>query len=203
LHAVTDAAVLALGDFAARAAAIAAAGPAVALHARNRAASGAELTALARRLVALARSPGAAVFVNARPDIAAATGAQGVQLGREDLAPGDVRRAFPEWRGWIGASVHSAAEASAARAEGADFLVAGPVYPTASHPDRPALGLELLREVAREGLPVVAIGGVTPERSTEVRDTGAWGVAAISALWCAPDPAAAAMAFLLAWSDPS
>jgi len=203
LHAVTDATVLALKDFPARAAAIAAAGPAVALHARNRAASGAELTALAERLAALARPPEAAVFVNARPDIAVATGAQGMQLGRDDLAPRDVRRAFPAWRGWIGASVHSTAEAGAARAEGADYLIAGPVYPTPSHPGQPAMGLELLREVAREGLPVVAIGGVTPERSAEVREAGAWGAAAISALWRAPDPAAAAMAFLLAWSDPA
>jgi len=200
---VTDATVLALEDLPARAAAIAAAGPAVALHARNRSASGAELTAIAQRLIALARPPEAAVFVNARPDIAVATGAQGTQLSRDDLAPRDVRRAFPGWKGWIGVSVHSAAEAGAARTEGADFLVAGPVYPTASHPGQPALGLELLREVVREGLPVVAIGGVTPERCPEVREAGAWGVAAISALWHARDPASAAMDFLLAWSDPA
>ena len=203
LHAVTDATVLALDDFAARAAAIAAAGPAVALHARNRAASGAELTALAQRLIALARPPEAAVFVNARPDIAAALGAQGIQLGRDDLAPREVRRAFPSWQGWIGASVHSMAEAGAAREEGADFLLAGPVYPTGSHPGRPALGLGFLEEVAKQGLPVVAIGGITADRCPEIRDTGAWGAAAISALWGAPDPAAAAMAFLSAWTEPS
>ncbi|MDH5283801.1 MAG: thiamine phosphate synthase [Gemmatimonadota bacterium] len=203
LHAVTDAAVLALDDFAARAAAIAAAGPAVALHARNRAATGAELTAIARRLTALARPPEAAVFVNARPDIAAALDAQGLQLGGEDLAPRAVRQAFPRWRGWIGASVHSAAEAGAAEQEGADFLLAGPVYPTGSHPGRPALGLAFLEEVAKRGLPVVAIGGVTPERCAEIRDAGAWGAAAISALWLAADAAAAAMACLSAWTEPA
>jgi len=203
LHAVTDAAVLALEDFPARAAAIAAAGPAVALHARNHAAPGAELSAVAQRLIALARPPEAAVFVNARPDIAVALGAQGLQLGREDLAPHDVHRAFPRWLGWIGASVHSTAEARMARHEGADFLLAGPVYQTESHPDRPALGLAFLREVAEEGLPVVAIGGITPERCPEIREAGAWGAAAISALWRAPDAAAAAMAFLSAWTEPS
>jgi thiamine-phosphate pyrophosphorylase len=200
---VTDAAVLALEDFAVRAAAIAAAGPAVALHGRNRAALGAELTAVTRRLIALARPPEAAVFVNARADIAAALDAQGLQLGREDLAPRDVRRGFPRWRGWIGASVHSLSEARAAQQEGADYLLAGPVYPTRTHPGRPALGLAFLEQVAAEGLPVVAIGGVTPERCPELRDAGAWGAAAISALWRAPDAATTTMDFLSAWADPS
>jgi thiamine-phosphate pyrophosphorylase len=200
---VTDATVLSLDDFAARAAAIAAAGPAVALHARNRAASGTDLTALARRLIALAQPPEAAVFVNARPDVAVALGAQGLQLGRDDLAPREVRRAFPRWQGWIGASVHSMAEAGTARQEGADYLLAGPVYATRSHPDRPALGPAFLAEVAALGLPVVAIGGITPERCPEIRSAGAWGAAAISALWQAPDPALAAMAFLSAWTEPS
>jgi thiamine monophosphate synthase len=65
LHAVTDAAVLALDDLGVRAAAIAAAGPAVALHARDRTAGGAALAAATRRFLALARPPEAAVFVNA------------------------------------------------------------------------------------------------------------------------------------------
>ena len=90
LHAVTDAAVVGTDDFPARAAAIAAAGPAVALHARDRSAGGATLARLARRLVALARPPEAAVIVNGRPDVARAVDAQGVQLGGTDLAPHDV-----------------------------------------------------------------------------------------------------------------
>src|SRR5512143_2604548 len=93
LHAVTDAAVLALSDFAVRAAAIAAAGPAVALHARDRAASAATLTGVARRLLALARPPEASVMVNGRADIAAALGAQGVQLSSDDISPAEARSA--------------------------------------------------------------------------------------------------------------
>jgi thiamine-phosphate pyrophosphorylase len=50
------------------------------------------------------------------------------------------------------------------------------------------------------GLPVIAIGGITPERAMEARDAGAYGVAVISAAWRAPDSAAAAMALLAPWS---
>ena len=201
LHAVTDAAVIAAPDFAARAAAIAAAGPAVALHARDRSAGGAALARVALRLVALARPPEASVFVNARPDVAAAAGAQGIQLGGTDLTPAEARASFP--RGWIGRSVHSAGEAELAAGEGADFLMVGNVYRTPSHPGRPGAGLALVRDSARLGLPVIAIGGVDPSRAVELRDEGAYGVAAIGALWGAADPAAAALALLAPWVEVS
>ena len=199
LHAVTDAATLALPDFGVRAAAIAAAGSAVALHARDRAAGAPALASAAARMVALAGPPEASVIVSARADIAAAVGAHGVQLASADLAPGDARRLLP--RGWIGRSVHSAKEAEAAVAEGADFLMAGSVYQTATHPGRAAAGLDLIRGAAALGVPVIAIGGVTVERGRELRDAGAWGVAAITALWSAADPAAAALALLEPWME--
>lgn len=201
LHAVTDAAVLALPDFPVRAAAIAAAGSAVALHARDRAATAADLLALTRRLLALARPPEASVLVNARPDIAVALDAHGMQLGAGDLAATDVRRAFPRWAGWIGASVHSLEEARARKDEGADFLLVGNIFETRSHPGRPAQGLRLLGETARLGLPVIGIGGITPARAREAREAGAWGVAAIEALWHTSDPAAAALELLEPWAE--
>jgi thiamine-phosphate pyrophosphorylase len=196
---VTDAAVLAADDFGVRAAAIAAAGPAVALHARDRSAGGAVLARAAERLLALARPPEAAVFVNGRPDVAAAVRAHGVQLAGGDLSPGDARRMFPS--GWIGRSVHSADEAARAVEEGADFLLVGNIYETASHPGRPAAGLALVRAAAALGRPVIAIGGVDAGRAQEVRAAGAYGVAAISALWRAADPAAAALALLAPWTE--
>lgn len=197
LHAVTDAAVLALDDLGVRAAALASAGSAIALHVRDRAASGRALTAAAHRLAALARPAEAAVFVNGRPDLAAAIGGHGVQLAADDLTPADARRLLPH--GWIGRSVHSRAEAEAARREGADYLLVGNVFETPSHPGRAPAGLTLVRDCAALGLPVIAIGGMTPARAAEARDAGAWGVAAIRALWLAPDPARAAMEFLDAW----
>lgn len=198
LHAVTDAVVLAAPDLGVRAAAIAAAGSAVALHARDRSAGGAALARAAGRLLALARPAEAAVFVSGRPDVAAALSAHGVQLAVEDLAPVDARRMLPD--AWIGRSVHSEAEAATAVEEGADYLLVGNVYETASHPGRPAAGLALVRAAAALGRPVIAIGGLDAARAVEARDAGAWGVAAIAALWWAPDPAAAALALLAPWA---
>jgi thiamine-phosphate pyrophosphorylase len=199
VHAFTDAGVAAEPDFGIRAAAIAAAGSAVALHARAPGESAARLTAMTLRLVALARSPEAAVFVSGRSDVAAATGAAGVQLARDHLSPSDARRVFPN--GWIGRSVHDREEARAAVREGCDFLVVGNIYETDTHPGRPAAGLDLIRTTAGLGVPVVAIGGITSDRVAEVRGAGAYGVAAIRALWRAPDSAAATLALLAPWMD--
>jgi thiamine-phosphate pyrophosphorylase len=199
LHAVTDAAVLAAPDFGIRAGAIAAAGPAVVLHARDRSAAGGALARAAARLVALARPPEAAVFVNGRPDVAAAVRAHGVQLADGDLSPADARQVLGA--GWIGRSVHGEAEAEDAVAEGADFLMVGSVYETASHPGRRPVGLGLVRAAAALGRPVIAIGGIDAARARQAREAGAYGVAAIRALWWAADPAAAALALLAPWAE--
>lgn len=199
VHALTDARVLARDDLAVRAAATAAAGSAVALHVRDRTASGAALTAAALRLGALARPPEAALIVNARPDIAAAVQANGVQLGAHDLSPADARALLPD--GWIGRSVHGGEESRAAADEGADYLLVGNIFETASHPGRPAGGLALVEAATSAGLPVIAVGGMTAERARAVRDAGAWGVAAISAIWDAPDSYRATLALLEPWSE--
>ena len=199
LHAITDDAVLADADVGIRAAAIAAAGPSAALHVRAPRSPGAFLARSAARFVSLATPPEASVIVNGRPDVAMAVGAQGVQLARRDLTVADARTVFP--RGWIGCSVHSLDESRSAADDGADFLLLGSVFETPSHPGFPPLGLGVLERVAALGLPVIAIGGVTPANSGAVRDAGAWGVAAIRALWSAADPYAAAMALLAPWSD--
>jgi len=199
LHAITDDAVLADADVGIRAAAIAAVGPAAALHVRGRNSSAAFLAKCATRFMALASPAEAAVIINARPDVARAVGAHGVQLGVGDLSTADARIVLGA--GWIGRSVHDVAGARAAITEGADYLLFGSVFDTDSHPGKAGQGLELLAEVVALGTPVIAIGGVTPERAQSVKDTGAWGVAAIRALWHTPDAYAAAMAMLAPWSD--
>jgi thiamine-phosphate pyrophosphorylase len=199
VHAYTDATLLAHPDLGVRAAAIAAAGAAVALLARAPGQTASFLTAAARRLVSLARPAEAAVLVSGRSDIAAGVGAHGVQLTRDDLTPSDARRVLGQ--GWIGCSVHSGDSARIAVREGADFLVVGSVYPTESHPGHPGAGLDLVRETADAGVPVIAIGGITPDRAWEVQAAGAYGVAAIRALWHAADPAAAALALLRPWME--
>jgi thiamine-phosphate diphosphorylase len=164
-------------------------GPDLALHARGRELSGLEHYDLAARL---AVCPSARLFVNDRLDVALAVPSAGVQLGHGGLPVSAARALQPLW--WIGKSVHDLAEAEAARTEGADYLVVGPVYATASHPGRSPLGLKKLQAIAAaaDGLPVIAIGGITADRVREVRGSGAYGVAAIRALWDDAEPAAAA-----------
>jgi thiamine-phosphate pyrophosphorylase len=199
LHAITDARVLADPDLGQKAASIAALGSGVALHLRDRSGSTRDLAEFGRRFVALSRPPEAAVIVNGRPDLARALGAQGVQLGVHDLPVSAARQVLG--RGWIGRSVHSTEEARGAVDEGADFLLLGAIFATPSHPDRAPLGVQALEACAALGRPVVAIGGITAGNVAACREAGAWGVAAIRALWDAPDPLAAARILAAPWEE--
>jgi thiamine-phosphate pyrophosphorylase len=197
LHAVTDDRVVGEGWFAERSGRLAAAaGPELAVQLRTRMLEGDALLRLAREVRAAIEPYGSWLVVNDRADVARAAGARAVVSGRAGLGTEDVRRVAPGLA--VGRSVHGADEARAAAAEGADFLVAGSVYATASHPGAAPAGLAVVRDAAATGRPVVAIGGLTPERTAEVLAAGAVGVAAIRALWDAGDPSAAARGFLAA-----
>jgi thiamine-phosphate pyrophosphorylase len=187
---VTDGGLIRDPDFGIKAAAILSVGPAVAIVVRAPDATTEERLAATDRVRALARPAEAATFAHGDPAVARAAEAQGVQLRRQDLDPALARRVFPD--GWIGVSVHDEAEAELAIAGGADYLVAGSVYPSATHPGSAPLGLERLGRIAALGRPVVAIGGITPERIRPALEAGAFGVAAIRSLWHDPDPARAA-----------
>lgn len=149
------------------------------------------LLEVARALVA--RVPGVPVLVNDRADVALAAGAAGVHVGADDVAPSALRRFVPPTF-IIGASVGDDHEV--ARAVGADYVGIGPVYATGSKADAgSAIGVARFGELAaRCGVPAVAIGGVTPALAPGLRGAGASGVAVISALFSAPDPAHAARA---------
>ncbi len=194
--AFTDDRIAALEDWGIRAAGIAAAGPAVGLVARMPAGSIERLAAFAQRCVALARPPEAAVFVSGRMDVARAVGANGVVLRAADLGIGDARARHHRW---ILRSVHSASEAEVAITEGVDAVIVGSIWASASHPGSEGAGLGVLEQVAALGVPTYAIGGVTAERAASARAAGAWGVAAITALWDAVDPYAATCAMLAPW----
>jgi len=178
-------------------AAIAAAGPAVALVARLPGGSADALATLAARCLANAGPPEAQVLVTGRGDVALATGADGVVARREDLPPHQIRQLLGGERPVL-AAVHAMAEAETALEEGANGLVVGTIWESASHPGRPGAGLDLVRRCAALGAPVWAIGGVTPQRAVEARAAGAWGVAAIGAIWDARDRFAATEALLQA-----
>ena len=197
LHAVTDDRIVAEGRLAARAGRLAAvAGPELAVQLRTRSLKGEALLDLARALQAALAPHGSWLVLNDRADVARGAGARAVVSGRTGLEAADVRRAAPGLA--VGRSVHGAAEARAAAGEDADFLVAGAVFATASHPNGTPAGLAVVRDAAATGLPVIAIGGVTVERTPEVLAAGASGVAVIRGLWDAADPAAAARDFLAA-----
>lgn len=191
LHAITDERIARRPDLDGLLAQLGNIGQSVAVHARGRALSGLEHYELAVRPSAY---PSIRRFVNDRLDVALAAGATGVQLSRDGLPPNEARRLSTDW--WIGRSVHSLAEAQAAQAEGADYLLAGPVYRTATHPTATPLGVERLRDIARLGVPVIAIGGVTPERAPVLAEAGVHGVAAIRAIWDAADPVGSAREML-------
>lgn len=197
MHAITDARVLALPGFLEAARRLATLGARVAIHLRDRTASGRALADQAVALRDTLAGTGTALIVNARPDIAAAVVAQGVQLGEGDLAVADARRVFP--RSWVGRSVHGVDEARAAAREGADYLIAGTTYPSASHAGQAPRGIGFISEIVAVGPPVIAIGGVTPERADEVHAAGAHGVAAIRGIWGASDPAQAVIRMLEPW----
>jgi thiamine-phosphate diphosphorylase len=200
LHAVTDDAVVARAGFLERAGEVLAAGGTdVALHLRAPGASGRTLYDLATRLAELAAGSGSLLLVNDRVDVALAV-AHGVQLGRRSLPAGDAWRLIGgRWP--IGVSVHDMDEAREAAAAGADFLLAGAVYPTDTHSGRPGTGVRLIESVAALGIPVIAIGGVTPERAGGLRRAGAAGMAAIRGLWDAPSPADAVQTYIEAWQS--
>jgi thiamine-phosphate pyrophosphorylase len=174
-----------------------------AVQAREKDLSAVELTALCRRLRELTRAHGARLVVNDRVDVALAVAADGVQRTHTSLPVDDIRRVAGR-RLSIGASVHSLEDAVDAEVRGADWITFGPVYDTPSKRRWGApQGLERLRKVAAAvRIPVVAIGGITPERVAAVREAGAAGVAAISAILDTESPAAATKRFLEALAAP-
>lgn len=168
-------------------------GAELAFHLRLRRTPVRRQLALAESLEEGAVETGGWLVVNRRLDVALAVGADAVQLGRGALPINSVRDVAGDSL-LIGASVHDLPTADRCRLEGADYLVAGSVYETASHPDRSPAGLELIERLSPMELPVVAIGGITVDRVPEVRAAGAAGVAVIRAVWAEPRPVDAAVA---------
>lgn len=135
----------------------------------------AELERAAGRLVS--RSP-VPVVISSRVDAVLASEAAGVHLPERDISPRDARSLLGERL--VGRSVHSVEGAVAAERDGADYVVFGPVFRSASHPDVAPVGVVALAEVAHAvRIPVLAIGGITEERIAECHRAGAAGYAAI------------------------
>jgi len=180
------------------------AGGAPTIQLRLKSASARELLEAAQTLMPIVRSAGALFIVNDRLDVALAAGADGVHLGPDDLPVKDVRRVADARSGVadtfiVGYSTDTTDEAARAEAEGADYLGVGAVYETANKSDAgDVIGLKGLRRVVKAvSIPVVAIGGITPERAPAVAKTGACGSATIGAVMSAAEPAEAVRELLL------
>ena len=161
-----------------------------------------ELVAVAEAVMDACVAIGASCIVDDRADVTAAVGAHGLHLGKDDLDPGVARRLLgPDVL--IGGTANSLTEAREAWHRPIDYLGVGPVYGTRSKANpAPVLGVEQLSAIVAEcPVPVIAIGSITASRAAEVLDTGAHGVAVISAITCATDPEAAAREFAEAIGD--
>jgi thiamine-phosphate pyrophosphorylase len=156
------------------------------------------LLPVAQRLRARCRAAGVPFIVNDRVDLALAIDADGVHLGQDDLPPGAARPLLKPGM-ILGLSTHSVEQAKAAQAAGADYIAVGSMFPTTTKPEFQLVGPALAREVRPVvHVPLIGIGGITPDNVGDVIAAGVDGVAVISAVCAAPDPAAAARRFIAA-----
>jgi thiamine-phosphate pyrophosphorylase len=141
---------------------------------------------MAERLREVTNECNAKLSISSDAQLAADIGAEGVHLQRaSDI---DAARALlPE--GWIGVSAHSVADVRLAKENGADYVSLSPIFPTESKPGYgPPLGLETIREAAEIGIPIFALGGVTPRSGFSCVEAGAYGFAVMGTVMRAPQP---------------
>jgi thiamine-phosphate pyrophosphorylase len=172
------------------------AGGARVLQLRQKAGSSAAFLELADALVSLARPAGAMVIINDRADIMRLSGADGVHVGQDDLSPSDVRK-VAGGSVVVGLSTHDARQVDSALEGDATYIAVGPIFGTTTKDTGySARGLDLILHAAGRGKPVVAIGGITLGRVSEVVGAGATGIAVITDLLTGTDPAARTREFI-------
>jgi thiamine-phosphate pyrophosphorylase len=147
----------------------------------------------AARFRAVCREHEALFWLNDRPELALAAGADGVHVGQGDASPAAVREEVGD-RLLIGLSTHSAEQFDAALGSEADELSVGPVWETPTKAGRPAAGLDYVRYAAARGgeRPWFAIGGIDTSNVGAVVEAGARRIVVVRAVRYAPDPEDAA-----------
>lgn len=170
-------------------------GGATSIQLRDKEASDADLVVLARRLKALTGAVGAPLIVNDRVAVVEPADADGLHVGNDDVPPEEARRRLSPGR-FLGLSVTNATEARAVDPALIDYVGIGPVFATPTKADAAfPVGLDGLCAMSRlVSVPIVAIGGIGIGNAEAVIRAGAHGVAVISAIAFAADPAAAAAA---------
>ncbi|EWH21356.1 thiamine phosphate synthase [Bacillus haynesii] len=152
--------------------------------------------AFARQVQALCKQFNVPFIINDDVELALELDADGVHIGQDDDKAADVRARIGDKI--LGVSAHTLEEVLKAEKDGADYIGAGPVYPTETKRDTKAVqGVSLIQEIRRQGIdiPVVGIGGITVENCVPVIEAGADGISVISAISKAADPKQAAKAF--------
>ena len=162
------------------------------IHRRTQAAS----------LQAACARAGVPFVVNDDVELARASGADGVHLGRDDAPPAHARERLGRGR-LIGVSCYgSQARARQAAHAGADYVAFGAVFASATKPHATRVAPDVLRALtARAPLPVCAIGGIRPDNARTVLDCGVAMIAAASGILQADDPCAAVKGYLDALRD--
>lgn len=141
----------------------------------------------AKELCALCRRYGVPFIVNDNVDIAIACGADGIHVGQEDMAAGEVRKRVGEDM-ILGVSVHTVEEARRAVENGADYLGLGAVFPTSTKTDVDQMSNETLRAICGAvEVPITAIGGLNRSNILQLSGSGVDGVALVSAIFSAED----------------
>lgn len=152
------------------------------------------LVETAHRLRELTSGTRTLMIVNDRPDIARVTHADGVHVGQEELTVKDARTIVGP-QALIGVSTHNISQARQAVIDGANYIGAGPTFPSRTKKFDDFPGLEYLKQVAEEiRLPAFAIGGITKENLPKVLETGIQRIAVTSAVTESPTPEEAAKA---------
>jgi thiamine-phosphate pyrophosphorylase len=141
---------------------------------------------MAVRLREVTQECGTKLSISSDAALAADVGAEGVHLQRIiDIA--GVRATLP--RGWIGVSAHSVADVRLAKEEGADYVTLSPIFPSESKIGYgPPLGIETIRDAAEIGIPILALGGITPRSGPSCIEAGAHGFAVMGTVMRASSP---------------
>lgn len=131
----------------------------------------------------LTREYEAKLFINDRADVALAVNADGIHLSQNSI-PVDAVKKITKNTLLIGVSTHNIEEAINAEKVGADFITFGPIYRTTSKPEyKNTTGVDIIRDLKMHiSIPILAVGGIKPNRVKEVIDVGADGIALISAI---------------------
>ncbi|WP_163537129.1 thiamine phosphate synthase [Gracilibacillus sp. YIM 98692] len=169
------------------------------IHLREKRKTASEYISLINRLVQAGVSP-KKLIINDRVDVAHMKECKGVQLAFHSPPVDLVKEKYPHLL--IGKSVHSKEEAIEAERLGADYVIFGHIYKTASKDQLKPQGIQALHAITEAlSIPVVAIGGISAERIKSVQSAGADGVAVMSGIMSAKSPVETAKDYFLVFNQ--